>query len=101
MARVPAQRTRGLPPCLRRGTLEHRRGGGDDRRRQDAPEGWRPVRRYHLSACAVTVDEETAGLGQLIRKWYEAEPLAYPRCYGSTRVIALIDYFRDVHRTHC
>src|SRR3989441_3308994 len=101
MARVPAQRTRGLPPCLRRGTLGHRRGGGDDRRRQDAPEGSRPVRRYHLSACAVTVDEETAVLAQLIRKVYEAEPLAYPKCWGSARVIALIDSFRDFHPTRC
>src|SRR6267378_5196059 len=62
MARVPAQRTRGLPACLRRGTLGHRRGGGNDRRQQDAPEGSRAVRRYHLSACAVTVDEDCMGI---------------------------------------
>jgi len=49
----------------------------------------------------VTVDEETAVLAQLIRKVYEAEPLAYPKCWGSTRVIALIDSFRDFRRTRC
>ena len=49
----------------------------------------------------MTVDEETAVLAQLIRKVYEAEPLAYPKCWGSTRVIALIDSFRDFHRTRC
>jgi len=49
----------------------------------------------------VTVDEETAVLAQLIRKVYEAEPLAYPKCWGSARVIALIDSFRDFRRTRC
>ena len=49
----------------------------------------------------MTVDEETAVLAQLIRKVYEAEPLAYPKCWGSARVIALIDSFRDFHPTRC
>jgi hypothetical protein len=57
VARVPAQPARGLPACVRRGTLGHRRGGGDARRRQHARESSRAVRRFQLSARAVTVDE--------------------------------------------